>query len=210
MKKILLSTATISLLLFSCGEVNYDKNSKDIDQADGVIEDNSIVDENTVNKEIEETSEKDLFYSEDGKFKIDFFGNNPKASTEMVPTEVGNIEMSMFMYEKSATEAYMVAYNDYPSEMVKNSSVDDLLDGAKNGSSSSLGISTFDIDEDLKIEGNPGRHFKGNNGSYYAEYKLFLKGNRLYQIALIRDGSYNTPERTEAFFGSFKLVDDKE
>lgn len=192
--------AALALLLLSCGSVN-DQAAAIASQLDSASTANSITEEENNIPE-----EGDLFTSKDGKFKINFSGT-PTQSSDIIPTEVGNIEMTSFMYEKSATEAYMVAYNDYPSEMVKNSSVDDLLDGAKNGSSSSLGITKFDIDNKMEIEGNPGRHFKGTNGSYYAEYKLFLKGNRLYQIALIRDGSYATPERAEAFFGSFALTE---
>ena len=187
--------AALSFLLLSCGSVNNEQAAAIASQLDSAIaEENSIPEEG------------DLFTSKDGKFKI-YFSGTPTESSDTIPTEVGKIEMTSFLYEKSVTEAYMVAYNDYPSEMVKNSSVDDLLDGAKNGSSSSLGITQFDIDNKMEIEGNPGRHFKGTNGSYYAEYKLFLKGNRLYQIALIRDGSYATPERAEAFFGSFSLTE---
>lgn len=195
MKKMKFNIAALSFLLLSCGSVNNEQAAAIASQLDSAIaEENSIPEEG------------DLFTSKDGKFKI-YFSGTPTESSDTIPTEVGKIEMTSFLYEKSVTEAYMVAYNDYPSEMVKNSSVDDLLDGAKNGSSSSLGITQFDIDNKMEIEGNPGRHFKGTNGSYYAEYKLFLKGNRLYQIALIRDGSYATPERAEAFFGSFSLTE---
>jgi len=201
MKKMKFNLVALSFLLLSCGSVNNEQADAIANQLDSALAGNSAIEEENSIPE-----EGDLFTSKDGKFKINFSGT-PTESSDIVPTEVGNIEMTSFMYEKSATEAYMVAYNDYPSEMVKNSSVDDLLDGAKNGSSSSLGITQFDIDKKMEIEGNPGRHFKGTNGAYYAEYKLFLKGNRLYQIALIRDGSYATPERAEAFFGSFALTE---
>jgi len=183
MKKMKFNLVALSFLLLSCGSVNNEQAAAIANQLDSALAGNSAIEEENSIPE-----EGDLFTSKDGKFKINFSGT-PTESSDIVPTEVGNIEMTSFMYEKSATEAYMVAYNDYPSEMVKNSSVDDLLDGAKNGSSSSLGITQFDIDKKMEIEGNPGRHFKGTNGAYYAEYKLFLKGNRLYQIALIRDGS---------------------
>ena len=196
MKKITIPALVLTFILTACGGGEAHQIENTVVNA---IEDIDVVDE------VVATS-GDLFESADGKFKINFNGE-PTVSSDMVPTDVGNIEMTSFLYEKSVTEAYMVAYNDYPSEMVEASSVADMLDGAKNGSASSMNITMFDLEENIEVEGNPGRHFKGNNGSYYVEYKLFLKGNRLYQIAIIRDGSYATPERTKEFFGSFELIE---
>lgn len=201
MKRLLIPVLAITFIFTSCG-------GDDSQELESVLAD--------ALEEIEEVSEEiaaaddvvdNLYHSEDGKFKISFQGE-PTVSSDMIPTEVGDIEMTSFLYEKSITEAYMVAYNDYPSEILENSSVDDMLDGAKNGSASSMNIVSFDVEKDMEIAGNPGRYFKGNNGSYYIEYKLFLKGNRLYQIAIIRDGSYATAERTDEFFGSFELLED--
>lgn len=62
-----------------------------------------------------------------------------------IATEVGNIEITMFMYEKSATEVYIISYNDYPSDIIELSSIDDLLAGGKDGVVSSMGITQFDF-----------------------------------------------------------------
>ncbi len=202
MRKIILPIAGLVLFLGACGNAENEMKErleKEQQAYADAIEESGVTEEKGA----------DLFHSVDGKFKINFNGE-PTETSEIIPTEVGDIEMTSFMYEKSATEVYLVAYNDYPSDMVKNSSVDDMLDGAKNGSSSSMNIVSFDVDENLEIEGNPGRHFKGNNGSYYVEYKLFMKENRLYQIAIIRDGSYATSERSEEFYGSFELLEEEE
>lgn len=200
MKKITLAII-FPLTIISCGEVVSGNDTSTQEPMEKL----AVGDVKTETGTESIQKKDDSFKSEDGNFTIKFMGT-PKESSEMVPTEVGDIEMTTFMYEKSVTEAYMVAYNDYPSEMVKKSSVDALLDGAKNGSSSSMKITHFDIDENIEIEGCPGRHFKGYGGSIYVEYKLFLKENRLYQIALLRDGSYATKERSDEFFGSFHLL----
>ena len=207
MKKYIIPILALTFVISSCGNEFEENLGKSIDDSlaktfDGEGEIEEVV-EDVI--ELEESSE-DIFYSEDGKFKINFFGT-PTHSSDVVETEVGNIEMTTYLYEKSVTEAYMVAYNDYPTEMIENASMEDMLDGAKEGSASSMGITKFDLDQDEMVEGNPGRHFRGNNGSYYVEYKLFVTGIRLYQIAIIRDGSYATTERTEEFFGSFKLTE---
>lgn len=200
MKKIILPALVLSLSFVACGDI-------DMEEADALNHDLlSAVDELAEETTELEEADDDLYYSEDGKFKVKFAGE-PKVSSDIVPTDVGDIEMMSFLYEKSITEAYMVAYSDYPTAMVEQSSVKDMLIGAKNGSSGNMGITSFDLDKEVEMDGNPGMYFKGNANSIYAEYKIFLVGSRLYQIAILRDGSYATPERSDEFFNSFKLVE---
>lgn len=205
MKKIILPALVLSLSFAACGDV-------DMEEADALNHDllsavDELAEEETT--EVEEVEADDLYHSEDGRFKIKFAGE-PKVASDVIPTDVGNIEMMSFLYEKSVTEAYMVAYSDYPSAMVEQSSVDDMLKGAKDGSSSNLGITSFDLDENVELDGNKGMYFKGSANSIFAEYKIYLVGSRLYQVAILRDGSYSMPERSDEFFNSFQLVKDGE
>ncbi len=168
--------------------------------------------ENALNEAVEELEEEIvIFSSEDGNFSINFFGNTPTETSNTVPTELGNLEMVMFMYEKSATEAYMVAYSDYPSEFVnEKSDAYELLEEAKNGALGNIGITATDKEEKIKINGHPGLRFSGNNGQYYVMFDIYLVNNRLYQVAIIRDGSYPKSEVIDTFMKSFKLNPDKE
>ncbi len=206
MKKFTLPALVVSLGLVACGGAD---NAEEIDALNHDLL--SAVDElaEEVEEATEETSANDLYHSEDGKFKIKFIGE-PTESHESIPTEVGNIEMTSYMYEQSVTEAYMVAYSDYPSELVEQSSVEDILIGARDGSSGNLGITSFDVDEEIEIDGNPGLFFKGKAGSIHAAYKLYMVGNRLYQVAILRDGGYPKEDRSDEFFNSFQLVTDSE
>lgn len=203
MKKIILPALVLSLGLVACGGADYE-------EADALSHDllsavDELAEETT---EPEEAEADDLYHSEDGRFKIKFAGE-PKVASDIVPTDVGNIEMMSFLYEKSVTEAYMVAYSDYPSAMVEQSSAKDMLIGAKEGSSGNLGITSFDLDKEVELDGNPGMYFKGSANSIFAEYKIFLVGSRLYQVAILRDGSYSKPERSDEFFNSFQLVEEE-
>ena len=56
-----------------------------------------------------------------------FLGATPTVSQQAVPTELGDSEITMFMYEKSITEAYVIGYNDYPSAIIEAGSADDML-----------------------------------------------------------------------------------
>jgi len=201
MKKTILPALLLSLGFVACGDIH-------MEEADALNHDLlSAVDELAEEPEevVEEPKDDDLYYSEDGRFKVKFAGV-PKVNSDIVPTDVGNIEMMSFLYEKSVTEAYMVAYSDYPSALVEQSSAKDMLIGARDGSSREMGIMSFDSDEEIEIDGNPGRYFTGKANSIHAEYKIVLVGSRLYQIAILRDGSYSMPERSDDFFNSFQLI----
>jgi len=206
MKTLLTIIIAASVMLVSCGggeSLTSELNdlAKDLDKATVELEE----DLNEMVEEIEVSSEK--YESVDGKFKINFVGGTPSVTSESIPTEVGNIEITMFMYEKSATEVYVVSYNDYPSDIIEVSSVDDLLAGGKDGVVSSMGITHFDLEEAVSLDGNSGLHFKGVAGTFHIEYKMFLVENRLYQIGILRDGSYPTQDRVDAFLGTFELTD---
>jgi hypothetical protein len=171
----------------------------------------SLVDEKTsdstneVKPEIEE-EEDELYISEDGQFSINFLGGNPSDMESLVPTEVGDIEIHMFLYEKSVTEALMVAYSDYPSAMIEASNSAKLLEGARNGALEKMGIPVAESEEEIEIDGHPGLFFTGNNGQFYVTYEVYLVGSRLYQVAILRDGSYASDKDISGFNGSFKLT----
>jgi len=149
---------------------------------------------------------KGKFYSKDGRFKISF-AVEPKTQSQMIDTEAGKIEMFTFMYEKSATEAYMVAYADYPSELIKKSKTKDLIAGAKNGVLKNLNSKVTE-EKAIKLGNYEGLQFKakGVENEFYLAYKMYLVKNRLYQIAILRDGGSPTEESIKSFLNSFELV----
>lgn len=205
MKKLnlfLIASAMLGLIV-SCGgpsSSDLDKALNDLDKLSSSLDSLDNVDG------VDEVdAQGDKFYSKDGKFKVNFTGE-PELSKDTVGTDVGTIQMYMYMYEKSATEIEMLAYSDYPSSMVEQSNADDLLQGAKNGAVNNLNAT---VTEENKIDfnGNPGLEFKADNGQYYVHYKLVLKNNRLYQIALMRDGAQPSDEAINNFIKTFEIVD---
>ena len=127
------------------------------------------------------------FYSEDGKFKINF-PVQPVKTNQNIPTEVGEIKMTMFMYEKSLTEAYMAAFNDYPEDLVAVSDPYVLLEGAKNGAVQNLGATIYE-EKKITVQGYPAYDFKGsgaNNLKVVA--RIVMVDNRLYQAMYLKQG----------------------
>lgn len=219
MKIILTTCIAASMMMVSCGggdslTAELNDLAKELDKSNEAQSDadQSAVELEKMAAELEaELAElsisSEIYSPEDGGFKINFFGISPIVSSETVPTDVGNIEMTTYMYEKSVTEVYMVAYSDYPSQSFEFSTPEDLLLGGKEGAISSLGVTQLDLEEDMDLDGNSGLHFKGVAGTFYVEYEMYIVKNRLYQIAILRDGSYPSQTSVDSFLGTFELVD---
>ncbi len=186
MKKFLaLLLLSLSLFLLGCGG------------GDEAKEESSIVD-------VKYTGEE--FVSKDGNFKINF-PKEPTTSTSTVPTEVGDIAMYTFMYEESVTKVYLVSYAEYPSELMKDADTKELLKGSKEGQIANLGEGAkVDEEKDITIGEFPGTYFKANGGGFYVAAKNYLVGNRLYQLVIMRDGSYPSDEDVKGFLDTFALL----
>ena len=200
MKTILTTCIAASMMMVSCGGGDTLN-----DLADKIGDDLETVTEEVVAEEAPFSPE--IYESEDGRFKVNFLGATPEVSSQSVPTELGEIEITMFLYEKSLTEAYIIGYNDYPSAIVEAGSTAEMLAGGKEGVVNSMGVTHFDLEEEVSLDGNSGLHFKGVAESLHIEYQMYLVGNRLYQIGVVRDGSYVTQDRVNTFFGTFELTD---
>lgn len=205
MKTILTTCIAASMMMVSCGggdslTAELNDLAKDLEKTNEALEEKLDVIE-------EEVLSSEIYESEDGRFKINFLGATPDVSTQSIPTELGEIEITMFLYEKSITEAYVLGYNDYPSAIVEAGSTDDMLAGGKDGVVNSMGITQFDLEEEVSLDGHSGLHFKGVAGSLHIEYQMYLVDNRLYQIGIVRDGSYATQDRVDTFLGTFELTD---
>ena len=110
------------------------------------------------------------------------------------------------MHEESVTKAYMVAYCDYPSEMIKQSDPKTLLNGSKEGV---VGQFKAQIVEEKwsKFQGNVAVDFTASGPQYHTAYKLVLAGNRLYQVGILQDGGPVSQDDMDMFIGSFKITE---
>ncbi|MBU0489869.1 MAG: hypothetical protein KKA07_15855 [Bacteroidetes bacterium] len=196
MKKIykfffLLALPACIILTQACGSSGSDESKDDNNKNEVTVDD----------KKVDDVAK---FESKDGNFKITFPAK-PTESSENIPTEVGNISTSTFMYEKSSTEAYMVAYSDYPSALIELSNTDDLLTGARDGVVNNIS-GTVDKEDKITLGDSKGLYFRASSTTFYLVYKLYLVKNRLYQIGIMRDGSYPAADDEKAFIDSFELI----
>lgn len=148
---------------------------------------------------------KEKFFSADGKLKIMFPGE-PVRTENKVPTDVGEITMVMFMFEKSLAEAFMVAYSDYPAEKIMGQDPYLLLDASKNGVLSNFGATEQKLKK-FRIKSFPAISFEGIGTTFSTSYLLVLRNNRLYQAGIIKSGSLPSKKDANAFLGSFELTE---
>lgn len=154
-------------------------------------------------------SEKTIepFKSEDGRFAVNFI-DTPKHETQKFPSAVGEIELHMYMVDKSDI-AYIVSYNDYPEAIVKNSTTNDLLVGACNGAIANTNGKNSVI-EDITLGEHPGKYLKydgeKDGEQYKTHQKIYLVGNRLYQVTVATHNEKEHMDDINKFVNSFKLI----
>lgn len=143
--------------------------------------------------------------SDEGKFFIIFPGE-PEYSAENVKTAVGKLEMHTYLYEESVDAAFMVAYIDYPEDVVEESDNDDLLDAALGGALGSWGIDINKVSMETRWhDGYKGIYCKDSNDDTYVAYEVILVKNRLYQLAILQYGKAISKKTMNSFYDSFEL-----
>ena len=156
----------------------------------------------------QKTSKAEKFFTDkDGRFQINFPGT-PQKTSQTIPTDVGSVEIVLFMFEKSVTEVFMVAYSDYPTAAVEQASVEKMLQGAKGGALSSAELNKIEEEKSIQLDGHSGLFLKAKSdkNNFHAVYEMYLVKNRLYQIIMIRDGGYPRQEDIDGYIKSFSLI----
>ncbi len=149
------------------------------------------------------------YVDKDKAFSIEFPGK-PDTSKQVVPSDIGNLDMYLVLYEKSIDEVYMLAYTDYPEDIIVASDSKDLLEAAIEGSMSSFGITEPDYEKEITVDGNPGIVYEANiksdeNSMHVINKTIFVK-YRLYQILILYQNSEIPEKDSKAFYNSFKLL----
>ncbi len=147
------------------------------------------------------------FSSETGQFTI----NAPETFQETqqsVETPIGTIDIHTFTAEKRKS-AYVVAYSDYPPQVVTLSDPQLLLDSSRDGALRNL-KGNLVKEEKIELNGNPGRSLIINATTETGEpatinARLYLVKNRLYQVLVVIPEKNADLSKTQAFLDSFTL-----
>lgn len=149
----------------------------------------------------------DTFSSEIGAFTI----AAPAPFEEVqqsVETPVGPVDIYTFTAETNHS-AYVVAFSDYPIEMVDQSNPESLLNSSRDGAINNLG-GTLVSEEMIEVSGYPGRSLviaaQGpTNQPATINSHIYLVDNRLYQILVVSPDNQKSTLKPQTFLESFKL-----
>lgn len=148
------------------------------------------------------------YVSNTGKFKIQFPVSNPTTNNQDINLgENLNSTLYTFSYE-SSTVLYMVSYNDYPQEIMKNLDVKESLNGAEKGFNKSMELTSYQK-SNINIEKNrkkySGIFYKSSGKGKYVAVKVFLIENRLYQLAIMNMEGVVAQKDINDFLNSFEI-----
>ncbi|MDB5349504.1 MAG: hypothetical protein JWN86_751 [Planctomycetota bacterium] len=158
---------------------------------------------------------KTTFTSVAGNYKI-LMPGTPNEMDQDLPTQVGLIKMhTATALERdpfsSTVFNYTVSYADYPAQLVRPETVQTMLDGSANGSIAFAKSKELSR-KSIELDGHPGRELKfeaqgtGGAGTGVGRLRIYLVGDRLYQVLVIGSEAKATDEATKPFLDSFALL----
>lgn len=145
-----------------------------------------------------------VFRSKDGKFSVTM-PDKPTEKTNKVKTAAGEVEAHLFLVnQKDGT--LLVSYSDYPA--VAADGVEKVLAGVVEGNVKSLkGKLASEEKITLGTKKHPGREIRVEVPDSKRLYraKLFLVGNRLYQVVVLGSDEFAKSKPVEDFLKSFAI-----
>lgn len=138
------------------------------------------------------------------------FPAQPQESVQTIDSEYGPIPYTTLMAEVEGGQvAFGVAYHDYPATL-QPTDPQTLLDAGRDGARQNL-QGTIVSEIAISWHGHPGREFtilgEAQGQKLFYHSRLFLVGQRLYQLQIVRVGT--TPlDLADAvrFFSSFEQI----
>ncbi|MFT3881954.1 MAG: hypothetical protein QM703_20150 [Gemmatales bacterium] len=145
------------------------------------------------------------FTSKEGKFNV-LFPGKPQEQKQTKSTELGDIQIKMFIVPIGNDSAFFVSFNDNP-EALKNSDPMQMLEGARNGVQGKEGELVSDEAIKFGPDKLPGRRFLIKKpGGTYVRSMVILNGLRLYQVMVIGKKEFVEAKEVDKFYKSFELT----
>ncbi len=146
------------------------------------------------------------FTSGAGGFTISM-PDEQKSDVLPMNTPVGVIDLHLFTVDLDDS-AYIVGYSDYPESLVRNSSADVMLDGARDGAVANVGGKLLN-ERRLTLQGYPGRELwieaEAGGQPGLVQARIYLVGRRLYQVLVAGSTTQFSESDAEFFLDSFEL-----
>ena len=151
------------------------------------------------------------YTSPEGRYRVQFPGK-PKITEQTVPTPVGPIITKVASTKDWSRTERMVMYADFPGGLIHTGNKDRMLDGACQGMATEANLVILSKTP-IAMNGHPGREVsfetqEGHRaGKMTGRARIYLVGDRLYQVFIAGPTGRITPETMESFLDSFELLD---
>jgi hypothetical protein len=155
---------------------------------------------------IAEDKKPEPFKSKEGKFSVTM-PEKPVSKTNKVKTDIGEVELHAFLVDQK-DRAIVVMYSDYPAGSVAEGTVEKVLDGCVSGNVKALKAKLLSEDKiSIGKAKHAGREIRvempNQQGIYRA--RVFLVGDRLYQVVAMGPDDYTKTKAVEDFMNSFAI-----
>ncbi len=144
------------------------------------------------------------YTNEEGKFSV-LLPGEPKEETSSIETDTGTIQIHLFGVPIGDTD-YIVAYTDYPAELINTKGAQGILDSARDGAVENTKGKLLS-DETIDLNGNPGKLLvvESPDGKGIAQAKIFLVGTRLYQVFVAAAKEKANTEENQNYLNSLRI-----
>jgi hypothetical protein len=147
----------------------------------------------------------ETFAPKGGGYTICYPGK-PRESTQTAKTMIGDVKITTATYATSDGNVYMVSYNDFPEGATKPENRNSLYDGVREGIKGRDGKL---IGEEVLAFGAdklPGREYVIDKGKQRMKFRVVLRDNRMYQVAVIGTNNFVAGKEAKSFLDSFALT----
>ncbi len=148
------------------------------------------------------------FAPKGGKFTVKMPGKPKTLPAQDIAYPGGKSKLNMFILEvEGGKGAYMVAYNDFPAELINDDVAEAALDGAQEGAVKNVKGKLLSSKKITLQKKYPGRDFTFEVGGIgQARARVYLVEGRLYQSAVFGSEELIKSDDTKTFLDSFKVV----
>jgi hypothetical protein len=145
------------------------------------------------------------FASKDGKFTVRFPGK-PKETTTTPKSPLGELKVHTATYATAEANVFMASFTDFPDGTGKPETRDTLYEGVREGLKGKDGVAVNDKEIEVGREKLPGREFDVTQGKQKMRFRVVLRGDRLYQVAVIGTQAFVESKEATGFLDSFTLT----
>ncbi|MDW8365330.1 MAG: hypothetical protein RMK49_05760 [Abditibacteriales bacterium] len=139
-----------------------------------------------------------------GGFSVEMPGT-PKEDKQVLDTAVGKVDLFTFLLEVKDV-VYLVSYNDYPSDTLKNSPSSKVLDDWRDGFAKGV-KGKVRSEKYITLKSNPGREvIVDAPNDLVFKVRAYLVKQRLYQTLVAAPKNLESSPDATKFLDSFKLL----